>query len=185
MTASKPGKIALLWRGDRQARREATVQNNRYNRVFEALAALGIEAEPAVYADDAVDEVRAQLLGCDGVLVWVDPLFTGRNRLVLDAMLRDVAAGGVWVSAHPDVILKMGAKEVLYRTRHLGWGADTHLYRTSAGFREEFPQRLRQTIPRVLKQNRGNDGQGVWKVELISAAAYGGSAVRVLHASRG
>jgi hypothetical protein len=132
-----------------------------------------------------VDEVRAQLLACDGVLVWVDPLFTGRNRTVLDAMLRDVAASGVWVSAHPDVILKMGAKEVLYRTRHLGWGADTHLYRTRAGFREEFPQRLRQTAPRVLKQNRGNDGQGVWKVELISAAAYGGSAVRVLHASRG
>ena len=58
MTASKPGKIALLWRGDRQARGEATAQNNRYNRVFEALAALGIEAEPAVYADDMADEVR-------------------------------------------------------------------------------------------------------------------------------
>jgi hypothetical protein len=29
---------------------------------------------------------------------------------------------GVWVSAHPDVILKMGVKEVLHRTRHLGWG---------------------------------------------------------------
>jgi len=50
MTAGKPGKIALLWRGDRQARREATAQNNRYNRIFEELAALGIEAEPAVYA---------------------------------------------------------------------------------------------------------------------------------------
>jgi hypothetical protein len=37
----------------------------------------------------------------------------------------------------------------------------------------------------VLKQNRGNGGQGVWKVELLSAAANGDSIVRVLHAQRG
>ena len=34
-------------------------------------------------------------------------------------MLREVATAGVWVSAHPDVILKMGVKSVLYRTREL------------------------------------------------------------------
>jgi hypothetical protein len=55
MTAGKIGRLALLWRGDRQARREATAYNNRFARVFEALAALGIDAEPAVYADDMAD----------------------------------------------------------------------------------------------------------------------------------
>src|ERR1700683_1179181 len=143
MTTGKPGRIALLWRGDQEARREATPQNNRYNRIFEELAALGIEAEPAVYADNMADEVRRQLLGCDGVLVWVDPISDGQNRTALDALLRDVASRGVWVSAHPDVILKMGVKEVLHRTRHLGWGTDTHLYRNPKTFREEFPARLR------------------------------------------
>jgi glutathione synthase/RimK-type ligase-like ATP-grasp enzyme len=181
MTAGEAGKLALLWRGDRRARSEATAQNNRYHRVFEALAALGIEAEPAVYADDMAGEVRRQLLGCDGVLVWVDPISDGQNRVKLDALLRDVASRGVWVSAHPDVILKMGVKEVLYRTRDLGWGADTHLYLTAKAFREEFPPRLRTAGPRVLKQNRGNGGRGVWKVELLSDAAI----VRVLHARRG
>lgn len=88
--------------------------------MFDALAALGIHAEPAVYADDMVEEVHEQLLTLDGVLVWVDPLSDGRNRVVLDEMLRDVASKGVWVSAHPDVILKMGTKEVLHRTRYLG-----------------------------------------------------------------
>jgi hypothetical protein len=178
-------KLALLWPRDVPKWNAATPREYRLHRVFEAMAALGIKAEPALYADDAVDQVRAQLLACDGVLVWVDPLFTGRNRTLLDAMLRDVAANGVWVSAHPDVILKMGAKEVLYRTKHLGWGADTHLYRTNTDFREEFPRRLQQATPRVLKQNRGNDGQGVWKVELISAAAQSARMVRVLQAPRG
>src|ERR1700759_376317 len=169
MAASKMGKLALLWRGDSQARREATPSNNRFTRVFEALAALGIHAEPAVYADDIVDEVRDQLLRLDGVLVWVDPISReGQDRTILDTMLRDIAARGIMVSAHPDTILKMGVKELLHRTRHLGWGTDTQLYRNAAEFREEFPQRLRATGPRILKQNRGNGGEGVWKIELAS-----------------
>ena len=76
----------------------------------------------------------------------------------------------------------MGTKEVLYRTRHLGWGADTHLYRTPGEFRDAFPARLRDAGPRVLKQNRGNDGQGVWKAELVSGQP---ERVRVLQALRG
>ena len=179
-TSGKAGKLALLWRGNRQAAR-----NNRLNRVFEALTALGIRAEPAIYTDNMADDVRQRLLKLDGVLVWVDPISDGQNRTQLDAILRDVASRGVWVSAHPDVILKMGVKEVLYRTKHLGWGTDTHLYRTARAFNEQFPQRLQSAGPRVLKQNRGNAGQGVWKVELVSAAAHKAAIVRVLHARRG
>ena len=105
-------KIAVLWRGDREVRRAATPQNNRFYRVFEELAALGIDAEPAVYDDDIADEVREQLLAVDGVLVWVDPIHEGKTRSVLDTMLRDIASRGPWVSAHPDVILKMGVKGI-------------------------------------------------------------------------
>src|SRR5258708_12970565 len=185
MIASKAGKVGLLWRGDRSVRSQATAQNNRFNRVFDALVALGIQAEPAVYAEDMADEVREQLLSCDGVLVWVDPISEGQNRIVLDALLRYVASRGVWLSAHPDVILKMGVKEVLYHTKHLGWGTDAHLYRTAGAFCEEFPRRLRSAGPRVLKQNRGNSGQGAWKVELISALTHDAAIVRGLHAPRG
>jgi hypothetical protein len=185
MGSVKQYRIAVLWRGDPEGRRAATPQNNRFYRVFEELAALGIDAEPAVYDDDIAGEVREQLLTVDGVLVWVDPIHEGKTRSVLDAMLRDVASRGPWVSAHPGVILKMGVKEVLHRTKHLGWGTDTHLYRTAADFDEAFPSRLQSAGPRVLKQNRGNGGQGVWKVELISGLGGNASVVRVLHAQRG
>src|SRR5437762_13096101 len=154
MPGVKSYRVAIVWRGDHEARRAATPQNNRFYRIFEELAALGIDAEPAVYADDIADEVRAQLLAADGVLVWVDPIHQGMTRSVLDAMLCDVAARGPWVSAHPDVILKMGVKEILYRTKHLGWGADTRLYRDAAAFRAEFPALLQSAGPRVLKQDR-------------------------------
>ena len=171
--------IAIVWRGDREARRTATAQNNRFHRIFAELAAAGIAAVPAVYDDSFAEEVGAQLLGVSGVLVWVDPIHDGLTRAVLDPLLRDVAARGPWVSAHPDTILKMGVKEVLHRTRHLGWGADTRLYRTRQEFYAGFPQSL-NAGPRVLKQNRGNGGQGVWKIEAI-----GGDCIRVLHAKRG
>jgi hypothetical protein len=180
-----PSKLALLWPRDVPKWQALTPQDYRLRRVFEAMEALGIEAEPAIYADDVADQVREQLLRCDGVLVWVDPLFAGQNRIVLDALLRDVASKGVWVSAHPDVILKIGVKEVLHSTKHLGWGTDTHLYREVGGFREELPQRLRAAGPRVLKQNRGNGGEGVWKIELASESGQEGAIVRVLHAPRG
>jgi hypothetical protein len=179
---SPRSKVAILWRGDAAARRDATPQNSRFVRVFEALAAAGIEARPAVYDETFADAVRDQLLAVDGVLVWVDPIHQGKTRAALDLLLRDVATRGPWVSAHPDVILKMGVKEVLYRTRQLGWGADTHRYDSAAAFRAEFPSRLRAGGPRVLKQNRGNGGQGVWKVEPLPSTD---ATVRVLHAQRG
>ena len=185
MADMKPYRIAILWRGDREARRAATAQNNRFHRVFVELAAAGIDAEPAVYDEDMADEVRWQLLAVDGVLVWVDPIQQGKNRTELDALLRDVAARGPWVSAHPDVIFKMGVKEVLYRTKHLGWGTDTQLYRTAAEFSDAFPSRLQETGPRVIKRNRGNGGLGVWKVELVSAPANEAPLVRVLEGRRG
>jgi hypothetical protein len=37
-------RVALLWRGDGQARRNATPNNSRFRRVFEELAALGVHA---------------------------------------------------------------------------------------------------------------------------------------------
>src|SRR3954462_11267241 len=185
MTAAATGKLALLWRGDREARCNATPQSSRFKHVFEELAAIGISAEPAVYADEMASEVQEQLLNVDGVLVWVDPISKAQeDRSTLDAMLRDVASTGIWISADPDVILKMGVKEVLHRTKHLGWGTDTHLYRTEAEFRDQFPTRLWQEGPRVLKQNRGNGGQGVWKVEAAATSSGDARPVRVLQAQR-
>jgi hypothetical protein len=120
----------------------------------------------------------------DGALVWVNPLEGDRTREKLDALLRDVAATGRFVSAHPDVILKMGVKEVLYSTRHLGWGSETRLYRGIEEFRDGFPSHLRSEGPRVIKQNRGNAGQGVWKVEWLDQPAGTAPVVTVLEACR-
>ena len=174
-------RIALLYPGDRAARRKASPEESRFLPLFQALAELAVSAEPAVYHDEFCEEVRRQLADVDGVLVWMNPIQDGRDRSVLDAMLRDVAAAGVFVSGHPDVITKIGTKEVLYTTRDIGWGCDTHLYRSAAQMRAELPARLAGG-PRVLKQLRGNGGLGVWKVELDAKSE---TVLRVRHAQRG
>jgi hypothetical protein len=174
-------RIGLLWRGDRAADPYSTPGAGRLELLMAALRWRGVTAEPVIYSDDAVDSVRGHLLGLDGVLVWVNPIQDGANRSRLDALLREVAAAGVWVSAHPDVILALGTKEVLFRTREVGWGTDTDLYPDAADFRARFPGRLAKDTVRVLKQARGNGGNGVWKVELAQpAASAGGPGPRAL-----
>jgi hypothetical protein len=165
-----PGRIALVFRGDRRVA-VPSLEGTRLAPVADALGAVGLSVEAAVYSDDAADEFRTQLLGVDAALVWVDPVSDGSDRTKLDAILREASAHGVWISAHPDTTLKMGTKEVLYRTRELGWGAETHLYRTVEELRERFPQRLASGGARVLKQYRGNGGIGVQKVELVGASS--------------
>jgi len=182
MGSDQIGKVAILWRGTREARDREMSQNTRLHRVFEALSALNIGAEKAVYSEEFEDEVRKQLLKVNGVLVWVDPIMGDRDRTRLDAMLRQVADQGVFVSSHPEIILKMGTKEVLYRTREMSWGGDTHLYTTAKELREYLPRLLDKGKPRVLKQYRGNGGIGVWKVEKHPVDS---TLLRVRHAQRG
>ena len=135
---------------------------------MQALRALGATARPVLYRDEAVREIRDELLSCDAVLVWVNPLDISGDRSQLDPMLREVAGCGVVVSAHPDVIAKIGVKEVLYTTRSMEWGSDVDRYVDAEGLRARFPEHL-AAGPRVLKPNYGNGGRNVWRVQLDEA----------------
>ena len=163
-TAGNSGRVALVIDASK-----AEASETRLRPMAEALGAVGLAPEFVAYDDHCFDAARSRLVAADGALVWVDPISgDGRERTRLDALLREVAARGVLVSAHPDTILAMGTKEVLYRTRELGWGCETHLYRTTDEFRSEFPKVLTELGARVLKPYRGNGGIGVHKVELVS-----------------
>ena len=165
-------RIGLLWRGDRTGGASSGKAEERLGPLIAAFDTLPVTIERVVYADDAVEDVREQLLGCNGVLVWVNPIQDGVKRARLDTLLREVAARGVWVSAHPDTVLKLGTKDVLYRARKLQWGSDVELYRTPGSFTHRFPARLASYGQLVVKQGRGNGGEGVWKVELAPSNGH-------------
>src|SRR3954447_15081869 len=119
MPPPRPLSVALLYPGDRAARDRADPAESRFAALFDAFHGAGVVAEPAVYHDDFADEVAEQLRRVDGVLAWCNPIQDGRRRDRLDALLREVAQDGVFVSAHPDAILRLGTKDVLVEVRDL------------------------------------------------------------------
>ncbi|RZT97839.1 Cj0069 family protein [Rivibacter subsaxonicus] len=171
--------FAILYPGDRTARDRSDPAASRFAALFDAFALAGVQVEPAVYHDDFCDEVEAQLLRLRGVLVWHNPVEGGRSRRMLDAMLQRVASAGVFVSAHPQTIIRMGTKDVLVATRDLPFGCDTHRVDSIDQLIVDLPRRLAQG-PRVLKQHRGHSGIGVWRI-----AQEGADSFALQHAQRG
>ncbi len=178
-TIRKP-RLALMYPGDRAARDRSDPAESRFTALFDAFAAAGVAIEAAVYHDDFADEVAAQLRHVEGVLVWHNPIEGGRRRDRLDALLREVAQAGVFVSTHPDVILRLGTKDVLLDVRDLPFGSDVVRVDSLAQLAAELPERLARGA-RVLKQYRGHSGEGVWRVEHVQHSPL----FKVRHARRG
>ncbi len=183
MSHSALGTVALLYPGDRAARDRADPAQSRFAALFAAFSAAGIRAEPAVYRDDFADAVAEQLRRVQVVLVWCNPIEDGRRRDRLDALLRELAKRGVLVSAHPDAILRLGTKDLLFETRDLPFGSDVHRVDSLVQLAAELPARLRGGA-RVLKQHRGHSGIGVWRVEAVDGDKRQG-VLKLRHAQRG
>lgn len=172
-------RVALLYPGDRETRERSDPAASRFAALFDAFSATGIAAEPAVWNDEFAEEVAAQLREVAVVLAWCNPIEGGRRRDRLDAVLREAASHGVHVSAHPEAVLCLGTKDVLFDTRDLPFGSDVHRIEHLAQVEAELPARL-QTGPRVLKQHRGHSGIGIWRIQALSSGR-----LHVRHAQRG
>lgn len=82
-------------------------------------------------------------------------------------MLRELCAAGVIGMPHPDAMIGYGAKDALVKLRHTPLvPEDTFAYYTIEQFKTSFPKALAKG-ERVLKQNRGSTGEGIWRVQLV------------------
>ena len=82
-------------------------------------------------------------------------------------MLRQLCDAGVVGFPHPDAMTNFGAKDALVKLKQTSLVPDdTYAYYTIEEFRDTFPKSLSYGV-RVLKQNRGSTGEGIWRVELI------------------
>lgn len=165
---TSPYRVAVVFRGASHHRLP-----DRLVPMSDALSAAGADVEPLPYDDEKAGAVLHQLRRVDGALVWVDPLTDDGDRTHLDSVLRAAGNDGLWLGAHPDVVDRLGTKDVLVATRHLTWGSDAHRYDTADQLRSELPQRLAADRVRVLKADRGNGGRTVWKVRLPDAHPAG------------
>jgi hypothetical protein len=74
--------------------------------------------------------------------------------------------------SHPEVVRRMGAKDALCKIRHLRCGLeDTNVYYDQAAFIAGFCKTI-AFRPRVMKQNRGSQGEGIWICKLKDETQY-------------
>jgi len=119
--------------------------------------------EPVFYSDAEYDKVRELLLSADGFIARINPgTYDGVTQSKVDGLFREIASKGKAAMAHPDVMLKMGAKDALVKIRELSCGMhDTYAYYDIPTFKETFAKSIATGV-RVLKQNRGSQGEGIW-----------------------
>jgi hypothetical protein len=137
----------------------------KYKALAEAFRSAGVNIQSVSYNDEVADSLTVSLQQFDAVLVWINPIEQGNDRIRLDQMLSAIAAKGCYVSSHPETILKMGTKDILYKTKDMDWGGDVRKYTNPDQFATQFEESLRTSGTRVLKQYRGNGGNGVFKVQ--------------------
>ena len=86
-------------------------------------------------------------------------------------MLKELVSHGVEGLPHPDAMVAYGAKNALVKLADTELvPTDTYAYYDFETFKSSFRESLCRGT-RVLKQNRGSTGEGIWKVELIESSA--------------
>ena len=174
----KPYSVAILVYCDIKSARNALTEE-KYKELASAFIEAGYRVKSVCYNDERVNNVFRDLSGYDAVLVWVNPVEHGNNRRILDSMLLTLSNNGCVVSTHPEIILKIGTKDVLYKTKALGWVGETMMYTSQEQFIKEFRSSLYKSGVKVLKRYRGNGGNGVFKI----SKGQSEEEVTVIHAS--
>ncbi|CAM2965305.1 Cj0069 family protein [Helicobacter burdigaliensis] len=143
-----------------------------------ALKAKGFDAE-VVFFDDAILRNEAQRNkiyeyvknNADGYVSRVNPGNLKEEKLYFD-VLRKLCADGLVGMPHPDAMVGYGAKDALTKLADTDLVPnDTYAYYDIKTFKETFPKSLAKG-ERVLKQNRGSTGEGIWRVRLANEDAY-------------
>eukprot|EP00933_Yihiella_yeosuensis_P043161 TRINITY_DN378_c0_g1_i5.p1 TRINITY_DN378_c0_g1~~TRINITY_DN378_c0_g1_i5.p1 ORF type:complete len:573 (-),score=190.01 TRINITY_DN378_c0_g1_i5:430-2148(-) len=117
---------------------------------------------------DLFFKVMAQF---DALLVRCNPgqiKDNGGDQNKFDDAMRAIKKGGVPVWPSPDVMTYMGAKDALTNIKDMAIGlSDTGTYYTEEELKAGFFKTMKFQR-RVMKQNRGSSGEGIWIISLKS-----------------
>jgi glutathione synthase/RimK-type ligase-like ATP-grasp enzyme len=172
--------IALMIYGEPGSEKNALTEE-KYKKLATNFIEKGFDVHSVCYHDSVADKLSKELLKFDAILVWVNPIEQQGDRKRLDALLKELSNKDVFVSAHPETILKIGTKEILYKVKDEEFGMETKLYDSLGDFKHNFLNSINAGT-KILKQYRGNGGKGVFKVD---ANKINEGKVIVTHATQG
>jgi glutathione synthase/RimK-type ligase-like ATP-grasp enzyme len=134
--------------------------------IVEALEKCGVHSEIEFYTDDKDIELAIALSRADAVISRVNPGNLPHGEMQYFKFLNGLSKAGVEVMSDPDTMTDYGAKDALAKLAKTDLVPDdTYAYYSLRELREEFPKTL-AIGKRVLKQNRGSQGEGIWLVEV-------------------
>lgn len=140
--------------------------------IIDSLKKRGWTAEIIFYSDKDRGEIyRYAIEKADAYISRVNP-----GNLISETgyfqMLRELVSNGVEGLPHPDAMIAYGAKNSVEKLKGTPIVPnDVYTYYDFDEFKVNFPKTL-QKGTRVIKQNRGSTGEGIWKVEVINAEKY-------------
>lgn len=140
--------------------------------IVESLKARGWTAEVIFYSDENRGEIYRYTI--DKADAYVSRINPGnlKDETGYFQMLRELVHQGVKGLPHPDVMINYGAKNVVERLKGTALvPEDVYCYYEYDELKHQFPQTLARG-ERVLKQNRGSTGEGIWRVQLKEPKKY-------------
>merc|ERR1711988_884521 len=129
----------------------------------------GMSCELIHYVHEEHDKFMEVCKQFDALIVRCNPgqiKADGGDQGKFDDGMRELRKLGKQVWPSPDVMEQMGAKDALTKIAKLNIGLeDTLAYYDDAAFIEGFKKTM-AFQPRVVKQNRGSAGEGIWIIKL-------------------
>merc|ERR1719409_1718801 len=150
---------------------DKTSNGHRYDTVpfVNGMIMAGMSCQPIHYKHEEHDKFFEVCKGFDALIVRCNPgqiKDDGGSQQKFDDAVRALQKEGIQAWPSPDVMEFMGAKDALTKIAHLNIGLeDTLTYYEEAAFIEGFKKTM-AFQPRVIKQNRGSAGEGIWIIKL-------------------
>jgi len=152
---------------------DKSVTGHRYDTIpiANGMIASGMSCQLIHYSPSEHDAFFKVLEEFDAVIVRCNPgqiNAAGGDQVKFDDAMRGLQKKGIQVWPSPDVMTNMGAKDALCKIANLAIGLPDTLAYYSA---EELSTGFKKTMafqPRVIKQNRGSAGEGIWIIKLKS-----------------
>ncbi len=144
--------------------------------MIQALRDQGWNADAVYYSEADFDSLLEEIPEkYDTYISRINPGHIPGGEAKYFELLRELCKRGVVGMPEPEAMVAFGAKDALVKLRHMEMVPnDTYAYYDAAEFKQQFPSVLAtSTGGRVLKQNRGSTGSGIWHVELIDNVELG------------
>jgi len=141
--------------------------------IVNAIIAKGWTAEVVYFRDEWKDVIYEYALEkADGYISRINPGNLPNGEKTYFEVLTKLSKAGLVGMSTPEAMTSFGAKDALVKLATTDLVPDdTYAYYTIEEFKKTFPVSISHR-ERVLKQNRGSTGSGIWRVVVIDERPY-------------